>query len=173
MFLHRPVVIKRCHNHPVIFVIVLASKCETFSDRWVWNWHNITVLYFRKSKEDVYNIQKQKTVIKHDSYKPSVPMDNRELRTNILSSEYFNRKCRRCEKFIKESEYCWRIEKNKWEVYTLQNCNPDFLQLHSSKNVPFKQDKNNKILNRESSFCHHVYCHHSIIVHNDMIRYLD
>ena len=42
--------------------------------------------------------------MKYDSYKPSVPMDNRELRTNILSSEYFNRKCRRCEKFIKKSE---------------------------------------------------------------------
>ena len=43
-------------------------------------------------------------MIKLGSCKPSVPMDNRELRTNILSSEYFNRKCRRCEKFIRKSE---------------------------------------------------------------------
>ena len=55
----------------------------------------------KKLKQDCLSL---KTVIKHDSYKPSVPMDNRELRTNILSSEYFNRKCRRCEKFIKKSE---------------------------------------------------------------------
>ena len=127
------VVIKSSYNHSMIFVIVLAPKCETFPDHWVWNWYNISAVYFRKSKEEVYIILKQKTVMKYDSYKPSVPMDNRELRTNILSSEYFNRKCRRCEKFIKESEYCWRIEKNKWEVYTLQNYNPDLLQLHSSK----------------------------------------
>ena len=43
-------------------------------------------------------------MIKLGSYKSSVPMDNRELRTNILSSEYFNRKCRRCEKFIEKSD---------------------------------------------------------------------
>ena len=98
------VVIKSSYNHSMIFVIVLAPKCETFPDHWVWNWYNISAVYFRKSKEEVYNILKKEKMIKHDSWKPSVPMDNRELRTNILSSEYFNRKCRRCEKFIKKSE---------------------------------------------------------------------
>ena len=115
------------------FPVFCYFLCETFSGHWVWNRYAITAVYFRKSKEEVYNILKQKTVIKHDSYKSSVPMDNRELRTNILSSDISIENAEDVKSSSKSQKYCWRIEKNKWEVYTLQNYNPDLLQLHTSK----------------------------------------
>ena len=110
-------------------------------------------------------------MIKHDSYKPSVPMDNRELRTNILSSEYFNRKCRRCEKFIKKSEILLKNRGKTNEKFTLYKIT--ILIFYSY--IVVNKSLSNRTKTTKNYLESHLFVTMSIviIVHNHMIRYFD
>ena len=108
------VVIKSSYNHSMIFVIVLAPKCETFPDHWVWNWYNISAVYFRKSKEEVYNILKQKKQwlsMIHTNLQYQWTTESWELTYCHQSISIEN--AEDVKSSSKSQKYCWSIEKKQ------------------------------------------------------------